>query len=118
MRHFINGTLLIGLISMSSVVSAQQMDLKLAPNASKVITNSYVWTISAKCTIVTKGKSNTLVVRIKEHGGTVNGKNLASGQTLSVVVHNHDSLSVSADPSTTLTLQNKGIESVQATCST
>ena len=118
MRTIIQSMLFLSLISLSSFASAQQMDLKLAPNASKVITNSYVWTISAKCTIATKGKSNTLVVRIKEHGGDVNGKNLVSGQTLSVVVHNNDSLSVSADPSTTLTLQNKGIESVQATCST
>ena len=117
MRTFLSLTALTFLAIMNTSVHAQQMNLKLAPNASKVITNSYVWTISATCSIETKGK-NKLVVRILENDGAVNGKNLKTGQAMSVVVHNHDSLSVSASPSTKVTLQNKGDDSIQATCST
>lgn len=96
---------------------AQQMSLELAPNASKEITNHYGWTLSANCTIQNKEK-NKIRVRVLDHKGAVNGRNLEVGQAISVVVHNHDCIAVTAEPGTKITLENLSAESVHATCST
>lgn len=96
---------------------AQQMNLALAPNASKVITNHYGWTLNANCIIKNK-EQNKIRVSILDHKGAVNGRNLDVGQTMSVVVHNHDNIAVSAEPGTKITLENLSADMVQATCST
>ena len=110
-------TLTLAMLFGVPTVYAQQMNLELSPNASKVITNHYGWTLSATCTIQTTTK-NTIRVSILDNKGTVNGRNLNVGQVMSLVVNNHDSLSVSAEPGTKVTLQNLSHESIQATCST
>lgn len=97
-------------------VYAQQMNLQLAANGSKVVTNHFAWTLNATCVIQTKSK-NKIRVSVLDNKGMVNGKNLATGQTTSMVVQNHDTISVSAEPGTKITLQNMGSDPVQATCS-
>lgn len=118
MRKYINivSLMLAALFNVSNAY-AQQMNLALAPNASKVITNHYGWTLSANCTIQNKDK-NKIRVSVLDHKGKVNGKNLEVGQGISVVVHNHDNIAVSAEPGTKITLENLSAEPVQATCST
>lgn len=96
---------------------SQQMQLKLAANASKVITNHTLWTLNATCTIQNKDK-NRIVVGVLDNKGIVNGRNLSMGQAMSVTVHNHDAIAVSAEPGTKVTLQNMSSDPVQATCST
>ena len=98
-------------------VYAQQMNLQLAPNGSKVVTNHFAWTLSATCVIKTNTK-NKIRVGVLDNNGAVNGKHLATGQTTSMVVQNHESISVSAEPGTKVTLQNMSNEPFQATCST
>ena len=94
-------------------VYAQQMSLQLAPNGSKVMTNHFVWTLNATCIIKTKAK-NKIRVSVLDNKGAVNGKNLAIGQATYMVVQNHDSISVSAEPGTEVTLQNMSNDPVQA----
>ena len=45
-------------------------------------------------------------------------KNLKTGQATSMVVKNNDSISVSAEPDTEITLENLSDDPIQATCST
>ncbi len=104
-------------IFMTSNAHAQHMDLNLAPNASKEITNHYLWTLNATCKIQCKAH-NTIVVSVLDHKGVVNGRNLSTGQAVSVVVHDQESIAVSAEPGTRVTLQNMGTDQIQASCST
>lgn len=96
---------------------AQQMNLQLPPNGSKVMTNHFSWTLSANCVIKTKAK-HKIRFSVQDNNCVVNGKNLTIGQATSMVVANDDSISVSAEPGTQVTLQNMGADPVQATCST
>ena len=104
-------------IAMSSNVHAQHMNVNLAANASKVITNHTLWTLNATCTIQTKAQ-HKIVVSVLDHNGIINGHNLRIGQVMSVVVHDHDSIAVSAEAGTRVTLQNMGTDPIQASCST
>ncbi|MDP3562064.1 MAG: hypothetical protein Q8R83_07805 [Legionellaceae bacterium] len=98
--------------------NAQTMNLKLAPNQSKTISNSYMWTINATCTIQTNDSKKTLVVNALKNNSQVNGKHLSSGQKTSVTVHNNDNISVSAEPGAQVTIFNSSVDSVVASCST
>lgn len=97
---------------------AQQVNLKLAPHGSKLIENNYLWALNATCTIQCNPLKNRITVRIVKNKGTVNGKRLSIGQVTSLNVHNHDSISVSAEPGAKVSIVNVGADSVQATCST
>ena len=68
-------------------------------------------------TIQTKSQ-NKIVVSVLDHKGAVNGRNLSIGQVMSVVVHDHDTIAVSAEAGTRVTLQNMGTDPIQASCST
>ena len=117
MPNYLNTIVMSILIFATSNGYAQQMSLNLPPNASKIVTNHYGWTLSATCTIQTKAK-NKIRVSMLDNTGTVNGKTLAVGQATSIVVQNHDSISVSAEPGTQITLQNLSDDPVQASCAT
>ena len=117
MHNYLSALFLTILVFTTSNAYAQQISLNLAPNASKMVTNHYAWTLSATCSIQTKAK-NKIRVSVLDNTGSVNGKQLKSGQSTSVVVQNQDSISVSAEPGTQVTLQNMSNDSVQATCST
>lgn len=117
MHNFISAIVLTIFVFATSNAYAQQINLNLAPNASKKMTNHYSWTLSATCTVQTKA-TNKIRFSVLDNKGTVNGKNLNEGQTTSVVVKNNDSISVSAEPGTEVTLQNLSDDPIQATCAT
>jgi hypothetical protein len=99
-------------------VHAHQVNFNLAPKVSKLIENKYLWSLNATCTIQCNQAKNKIMVRVVKNKGVVNGRNLSDGQMTSVVVHNHDSITVSAEPGAQVNLLNLGTEAVQATCST
>lgn len=92
--------------------------IKLSPNETKSLTNTYLWTINATCNIHGGQSKSKILVSIVESKGQVNGKHLSKGQATSVNVKNNDNISVSAEPGATVTLINLGENSVQAVCST
>ncbi len=107
----------LALVAMSSQVYASNV-IKLSPNETKSMTNNYLWTLNATCSIKIKQTKSVILVSVLEHKGKVNGKNLAKGQATSVTVKNNESISVSAEPGTTVNIVNAGTDSVQAVCST
>ncbi len=100
---------------LSSQAYAQHV-IKLNPKESKSLTNHSLWTLNATCNI--QGTKSKILVSVEENKGQVNGRNLAKGQATSVNVKNNDSISVSAEPGTTVTLINLGDDSVEAVCMT
>jgi len=117
MHSYLSAIVLTIFVFATSNAYAQQISLNLAPNASKVVTNHYGWTLSATCTIQTKA-ANKIRVSVLDNKGAVNGKKLSAGQATSVLVHNHDSIVVSAEAGTQVTLQNLSNDPVQASCAT
>ena len=72
-----------------------------------------MWTLNATCNI--QGKSKILV-SVVEKNCKVNGKHLKKGQATSVNIKNHESITVSAEPGTTVSLVNMGSDDVEAIC--
>lgn len=109
-------SLLVTLLFSQSVF-AQQMNLKLIPKVSKLVTNHYLWTLSATCKIQSNSK-NKIKVSVIKNKGIINGKNLSNGQGSTVTVNNNDSIYVSAESGAEVKLVNLGDEDVQAICMT
>lgn len=104
-----------GLILMSSHVYAGKV-IKLSSKESKSLTNHTLWTLNATCNIQGKQAKNKILVSVLENNCKVNGKKLSKGQATSVTVKNNETISVSAEPGTTVSLVNMGTESVEAAC--
>lgn len=105
--------ILILLISTS--VFAEKV-IKLSPKESKSLTNHSLWTLNATCSIQTHRSNNVILVSVLENKGAVNGKHLSKGQATSVKVKNNDSISVSAEPGTTVNIVNMSTDDVEANC--
>lgn len=105
------------LVLLSSEAYGQSMMVKLAPNESRTISNHYLWTMNATCTIEANASVKKILIRVVKQNGKVNGRTLNTGQSTSVLVHDQDSLSVSADAGAEVNLQNLSHDAVKANCS-
>jgi hypothetical protein len=108
------GALLV--FSFSQVYAQQQVNFRLEPRVSKVVTNHYPRPLNAQCTIQAMQAKNKILISVLRNRGTVNGKELYQGQAAAVNVDNNGNISVSADPGTMVTLINLGRTPVQAFC--
>lgn len=93
-------------------------DFDFPANATQVLKNYFLWTISANCTIKTPDSSDNFYARMIKNSGKINGIKLTKGQTMTVVVHNGDKLQISADAGSEVELTNQGQNTVKASCST
>jgi hypothetical protein len=107
------GVLAFGLIS-SPVYAGKS--IKLNSKESKSLTNHTPWTLNATCNIQGTKTKSKILVSVSESNCKVNGKKLSKGQATSVTVKNNETISVSAEPGTTVHLVNMGTESVEAIC--
>lgn len=117
-KYFSVTLVAFSIFNMCSPVHAQSVALNLNPKESKVIENNYLWSLQATCAIECSDSTHKIIVSVVKNNGVVNGKNLSSGQTTSVVVRNHDSIAVSAEPGAKVNLKNTGSDVVRANCST
>jgi hypothetical protein len=107
------------LISSFSSIAFAQKTIKLNPNENKTLTNSGFWTLNATCNIQSsKPMRSKIKIMVLKHTGSINGKNLSSGQSTSLKVTNNSSISVSAESGTQINLINVGDQAVEAVCST
>lgn len=90
--------------------------IKLSSKESKSLTNHTLWTLNATCNIQSSKANSKILVSVVENNCKVNGKKLSKGQATSVTVKNNATISVSAEPGTTVSLVNMGTESVEAVC--
>lgn len=96
-----------------------QKTIKLSPNESKLLTNSTMWTLNATCTIQGGSQMNSKIkISVLKNTGSVNGKNLTTGQATFIKVKNNSNISVSAESGTQINLINLGSEGLQALCNT
>ena len=106
-------------ISLSFVLMVSQAFahvIKLSPQESKSLTNHYAWTLNATCNIQGTVKKGKILVSVVENKGTINGKDLSKGHATSIQLKTHSSISVSAEPGTTVNLVNQSNDPVEADC--
>lgn len=96
---------------------AQTLELTLSPQSGKMIENNYMWSLNATCQIQCKKNAQRIVVSVIKNSSKVNGKSLSKGQKTTFIVHNHDAISVSAEPGAKVNVRNEGSDLVQASCS-
>lgn len=116
MFKFLNLSVFIVIGFLSSQTYAQKT-IKLAPNETKVLANNTLWTVNATCNIQGTNHNGKVRIIVLKHNGTVNGKNLSTGQATQVTVKDKSSISVSAESGTQINLINLGSEGLQAVCS-
>lgn len=102
----------------SSQSQAQGMNLQLAPNTDKVISNNTLWTIHATCEMHSTASKKTIRVNGVKNISHVNGKSLTAGQSTSMTVYAEKTIEVSAEPGAQVTITNLGNDAVEAVCST
>lgn len=118
MYRFINLTVFVLIALYTSTVHAQQT-ITLNPNENKVLTNNVPWTINATCTVQIHDQTKSKIkLNVLKNSGSVNGKNLAKGETTIMTVRNETSIEVSAEAGTEINLENKGAVELTANCST
>ena len=93
--------------------------ISLSPQETKQFTNTYSRPINATCTVQADDNTkNKIKISVLRNNGSVNGRNLSSGQSTSITVRNNESLTVRADVGTQINLINLGNQGVEAVCST
>ena len=103
MTQFFNGLLVIGLLFLNT--SLQAKTISLAPNETKLLANNGPFTLNATCNLHgTHAFHSKVRIVVIKNKGTINGKNLSSGQGTSVNVKNNSTISVSADSGTQINL--------------
>ena len=116
MSNIINFSILILIGFLNSQAYAQKT-IKLNANESKPLSNNTLWTINATCTIQGNNQTKSKIrISVLKNKGTVNGKNLSTGQATSVTVKNNSSISVSAEAGTQINLINLGGEGLESVC--
>ncbi len=115
MKKVFNYLLIVGLIILSTSLEAKT--IKLAPNESKMLANNAPFTLNATCNVHASHPIHSKVkIVVLKNKGSINGKNLATGQGTSLVVGNNSNISVSADSGTQINLINMGTEQLEAVC--
>lgn len=115
MRNYKSFCLIVSTFILGSPV-AGALSLKLNPKGSQVFENTYHMTVNAVCTLQCRDV-NKIKVSIMNSRGRVNGKTLTSGQATSLSVHDHQSITVTAEPGAKVSLLNLGNFPIQASCS-
>jgi hypothetical protein len=99
-----------------AISHAEALKLQLTGHKSKTITNDYMWTINATCTIHTDNPK-TILVSSLEKGSKINGKKLSSGQRISLKIKDKENLTLSAKPGAKVEIINLSGGSINAKCS-
>ena len=93
------------------------MEYVLPVNEPQVFANPIIFTIKAVCTVTSENESNLLSFSVLRKSGTFNGTKLLTGDSMSYIVHNDETISITALPGAQVELVNLGEQNIMATCS-
>lgn len=92
------------------------VDFPLPPHEPQVLTNSFFWTLTASCRVVSEDPSDDIYTEILAGTGKVNNMPVKKGDTLTVTVHPRDILNLVADKGSRVQLTNMGEHLVVGAC--
>jgi len=98
------------------LVPGLTVDFNFPPNSPQVLTNSFFWTLTAKCVVIGDDKANNMHVKMLASTGKVNNTPLKKGDVMDIIVHSNDTLSLVANPGAQVELTNQGEHTIKAAC--
>ncbi len=96
---------------------APSYEFILPTNEPQIFTNSFFWSIQARCTIVSEIESTPLTFTVIRKTGSLNGIPLTKGDTVELIVHPGDDIFITAASGGRVELTNHGETTITATCS-
>lgn len=106
----------LGIYAVCSNADASKT-ITLNPNETRMFSNNTLWSVNATCDIRCANQSGGKIkIRVLKNKGSINGKNLASGQAAAIKVKNNSSISVNAEAGTQIDLINLGADQLVAVC--
>ena len=86
-------------------------------NDPQVITNPFLWTIKAVCTIISKEETdNFLSFKVLRKSGSLNGTKLSLGDSMTIHLLQNEKMYINALPGAQVELLNIGDETITANC--
>lgn len=102
-EHFINN-------------ATMSYEFVLPPNDPQIFTNTWFWTLEAKCTIISKQENMPFSFTMLRKNGTLNGVALVKGDAMDMIVNHGDVLHITAASGGRVELVNRGEETIKASC--
>lgn len=91
-------------------------EITLPPNEPQIFTNTFFWSLEAKCTIESENGNNPFAFTILRKSGSLNGIPLALGDAMDVTVHPGDIIYITAASGARVELINRGEKTFKANC--
>ncbi len=98
--------------------SGPSADWELPVNEPLVISNMFLWTVNAQCTIISKEENNYISFKVLRKSGSINSISLSTGDSLSLTLHPREVIRITAASGGKVELLNTGSATVVARCST
>lgn len=92
------------------------VDFPLPPHEPQVLTNSFFWTLTANCKVMSEDPSDDIFTEVLAGTGKVNNMPVKKGDTLTVTVHPKDTLYLVANSGSRVQLTNLGEHLVVGAC--
>ena len=107
-------------ISLLASFAAQAENLasktyKFLPQHPVSLENPLPWYLEAHCSMITD-KENMLYGVMKKKKGSINGKTLKQGESMSVLIKNNEMLHIGADAGAKIEIVNNGESLITAVC--
>ncbi|MGQ3892296.1 hypothetical protein [Legionella sp. CNM-4043-24] len=93
-------------------------DYELDVNKPEIFTNYTMFTVKAVCTIKSIDNESVIHVKAIKRTGSINGQSLSSGDSVDIVVHNDEKITLSAQSAAQVELTNNGDHNLKALCKT
>ena len=103
-------------VNPSEIQLGKGVQYKLAPNDPQIISNQYLWTVSATCTIKSKEPNSFLSIKVTRKEGTLNGKPMATGDSRTIRINYGDEFNITAMSGAELELLNIGNKDIISEC--
>ena len=89
----------------------------LLPNEPQLFVNVFMWKVNATCKVTSANEENPLEINVLHKSGSFNGIPLSSGDSITVIVHANQQITLSAAPAGKVELVNRGNVAMKVACS-
>ncbi|MDF1758616.1 MAG: hypothetical protein P1U74_10020 [Legionellaceae bacterium] len=88
----------------------------LKASESVLISNPYLWTVSAVCVIKNKDDDNFLTITVTRKQGTLNDQVLKKGDSMTIRLNSKEKMNITANPGAEVELLNIGKKTIVTEC--
>ncbi len=112
----------LGLNTFAANINPQEIQIgssvqyKLLPNDPQLISNQYLWTVSAICIIKNKTDDNFLSIKVTKKQGTLNDEVLVAGDSRIIRLKYNDEINITAKSGAEVELLNIGKTPIITEC--